>query len=172
MAAEMHDAARVFISVGSNMGDKLQHCRDGIAALRAGGGTHWVAQSRFYRTAPVDYRDQDWFVNAVVAVVTRLDPDALLGRLQAIQQSAGRKRDTVRFGPRVLDLDILLYGDRIVERPGLVIPHPRMHKRRFVLQPFCDIAPSVVHPVLQLSMRALLERLDDPEQEVVEYSCD
>jgi len=161
---------RVYISIGSNLGDKLANCQHGIDALARTMQTVLVAQSTFYRTEPVDYLDQDWFVNAVVVIETRLDPMQLLADLKSIQAAAGRTQTHVRFGPRILDLDILLYGEKILATPELEIPHPRLHKRRFVLQPICDIDPKIVHPVLNVSMQTLLNRLDENDQKVVAFS--
>ncbi|MDL2268705.1 2-amino-4-hydroxy-6-hydroxymethyldihydropteridine diphosphokinase [Desulfosarcina sp. OttesenSCG-928-A07] len=154
-------ACRTFVSVGSNMGDKLDNCLGGIAALAKVSHTFLEAVSRFYRTSPVDYTDQDWFVNAVAEIRTSLSPDALLGHLQDIQTRMGRKNHGIRFGPRVLDLDILLMGDLTIRSLHLEIPHPRMHKRTFVLKPICDIDPSVVHPVLGCSMADLLKAFEN-----------
>jgi 2-amino-4-hydroxy-6-hydroxymethyldihydropteridine diphosphokinase len=157
----------VFISVGSNLGGKLENCLKGIAALAESGQALLLKTSRFYRTSPVDYADQDWFVNAVVKIGTTLNPLDLLDELIAIQQSLGRKAEPIRFGPRVLDLDILLYDDRVLRTPRLEIPHPRMHKRAFVLQPICDIDPTIIHPVLGKTVADLLNCLDDDEQRVI-----
>ena len=157
----------VFISVGSNLGDKLDNCLKGISALTESGLTLLLKVSRFYRTSPVDYTDQDWFVNAAVKIGTMLNPLDLLDELVAIQQSMGRKADTIRFGPRVLDLDILLYDDRVIRTPRLEIPHPRMHKRAFVLQPICDIDPTIIHPVLGQTASDLLSHLADDDQRVI-----
>ena len=157
----------VFISVGSNLGHQLDNCLKGIAALTESGESVLVGVSRFFRTSPVDYTDQDWFVNAAVKISTTMAPLTLLENLVAIQQRMGRKVDTVRFGPRVLDLDILLYDDRVIRTPRLEVPHPRMHKRAFVLRPICDINPSIIHPVLGQTVADLLNRLDDEDQQVV-----
>jgi 2-amino-4-hydroxy-6-hydroxymethyldihydropteridine diphosphokinase len=131
-----------------------------------------VSRAPCYRTEPVDFTDQNWFVNTVIQVDCRLAPGALLSRLKEIETAVGRKPTVVRYGPRVLDMDILLFGDRIVDEPGLCVPHPRMHERRFVLVPFCDIDPKIVHPVLGEKMDALLQRLDPNEQKVGPYPCD
>jgi 2-amino-4-hydroxy-6-hydroxymethyldihydropteridine diphosphokinase len=155
-----------YISVGSNMGDKLGNCRAGIDQLLESSAHTPVGQAPYYRTAPVDYLDQDWFVNSVVKIRTRNTPLELLSQLQSIEARAGRTRSTVRFGPRVLDMDILLFDDLVLDASELVIPHPRMHRRRFVLQPICDIDPEVVHPVLNRKMRDLLDRLDDENQKL------
>ncbi len=162
----MMESHTVYISVGSNMGRKLENCRQGIAKLTRCPDFTLTGQSQFYRTEPVDFEDQDWFVNAVFTIRTQMTPIALLTQLQAIQQVAGRKESSVRFGPRVLDLDILLFDDLVVSSKNLIIPHPRMHKRRFVLRPICDIDPYLVHPTLKKEMRELLTLLDDNEQPV------
>jgi 2-amino-4-hydroxy-6-hydroxymethyldihydropteridine diphosphokinase len=129
-----------------------------------------VARSLFYRTQPVDYLDQDWFVNAAMLVETALSPFELLSKTQCIQTRMGRKSDAVRFGPRVLDLDIIFYEDAVINTPHLVVPHPRMHKRRFVLHPICDIDPSVVHPVLGQTVREILEQLPSDDQDMIPCS--
>lgn len=158
-----------YISAGSNIGDKCLNCRNGITALAESGATAIKAWSRFYKTSPVDFREQDWFVNAVVKVETELEPFELLKDMNSIQTRAGRTCDPVRFGPRILDLDIILYDDVVVDLPGLTIPHPRMHERRFVLKPLCDIDPEVIHPVFKKALKDMLESLNDDEQKVIEY---
>ena len=161
----MHTA---IISVGSNIGNKQENCQKGIDSLLGSGKADLVNMSRFYRTSPVDYLDQEWFVNAAVQIETIIEPPDLLTILQAIQQQAGRTKGGVRFGPRVLDLDIIFYDHLVMKTPALEIPHPRMHKRRFVLQPICDIDPDIVHPLLNMPVKSLLKQLDDNEQEVFE----
>ncbi len=156
-----------YLSVGSNMGDKSLNCRRGIAAVSDSKLGDVTAISPFYRTEPVDYLDQDWFVNAVFCVATALDPWSLFGGIKAIEQQLGRPPDGVRFGPRVLDLDIILYDELILDDARLTIPHSRMHKRRFVLQPICDIAPQAIHPVLRKNMRQLLDSLAAADQGVI-----
>jgi 2-amino-4-hydroxy-6-hydroxymethyldihydropteridine diphosphokinase len=128
-----------------------------------------IDQSLVYQTEPVDYKDQDWFVNYVVKIETTLDPIALLDTLKLIEQDAGRTRDAVRFGPRLLDLDIILYDAMVVDTLKLVVPHPRMHKRRFVLKPICDIDPDIIHPVFHRTMQSLLEDLAAKDQRITEY---
>jgi len=159
----------VYICVGSNLGRKAENCRDGIAALGRSGHIRLVDQSALYRTEPVDYRDQDWFVNCVLKIETDLDPLRLLSMLKSIERAAGRIKDPVRFGPRILDLDIILFDDLVINAPTLTVPHPRMHKRRFVLKPICDIDPGLSHPVLHRTMESLLGDLDDKKQRIVEY---
>ncbi|MEZ4524564.1 MAG: 2-amino-4-hydroxy-6-hydroxymethyldihydropteridine diphosphokinase [Desulfobacterales bacterium] len=156
-----------YIAVGSNMGNKLAWCQKGIAELEKKGTSSVTACSRFYRTEPVDFTDQDWFVNAVVRVSTALNPHELLAQLNAIEFSAGRIRTRQRFGPRTLDMDIVFYDDVIMDSPNLILPHPRMHKRHFVLQPICDIDASLVHPRLRKTVSALLNELEKTGQEIV-----
>ena len=167
----MSDLHIAYISVGSNLGDKLANCQKGIASLSETGKSRVLAESRIYATEPVDYEDQDWFINMIVKLETSHDPFQLLDQIEHVQRAAGRIQDSIRFGPRVLDLDIILYDDRIIESERLVVPHPRMHKRRFVLKPICDIDPSIVHPVLKQEMHFLLKRLGDENQKVFEYKC-
>jgi len=165
----MLDLHIAYISAGSNMGDRLQNCRKGIEALTESGNSRILAQSCIYKTEPVDYEDQDWFINMMVKLETAHDPFQLLDHIEHIQRAAGRIQDPIRFGPRILDLDIILYDDRIIDSERLVVPHPRMHKRCFVLKPICDIDPKIVHPVLKKEMRDLLTILDDNEQRIIEY---
>jgi 2-amino-4-hydroxy-6-hydroxymethyldihydropteridine diphosphokinase len=161
-----------YIGAGSNIGDKLLNCKNGISALTNTQNAVEKAWSRFYKTEPVDYKDQDWFINVVVKVETTLAPFELLKTLKSIERGAGRVDGSIRFGPRVLDLDIILYDDLVANSSKLIVPHPRMHKRRFVLRPICDIDPTIVHPVLKKEMQALLDVLDENEQRIVEYRCD
>jgi 2-amino-4-hydroxy-6-hydroxymethyldihydropteridine diphosphokinase len=163
---EFHTA---YICVGSNLGSKLKNCRKGIDALIRDKTSRLIDQSPVYETEPVDYKDQDWFVNYVVKIATALDPLALLGKLKSIEQNAGRTRDAVRFGPRVLDMDIIFYDDMQMDHPELIIPHPRMHKRRFVLKPVCDIDPHIIHPVFDCTIQSLLEKLEEEGQRIAEY---
>ncbi len=159
-----------YISVGSNLGNKLENCRRGIQSLTR--QNVWLkAQSCIYQTEPVDYADQDWFINYVVKIETKLDPFQLLDLIQTIQRNAGRIQDEIRFGPRILDLDILLFDGVVINSERLIIPHPRMHKRRFVLKPLCDIDPAIIHPVLGMDVQSLLDTLDDNEQRIHPYRC-
>ncbi len=161
-----------YIGVGSNIGNKLINCQKGIDDLTISGKAVLKAQSRIYKTDPVDYTDQDWFVNFVVKIETFLDLFQLFNELKLIERNAGRIDGAIRFGPRVLDLDIILYDDLVTNSSELIIPHPRMHKRRFVLRPICDIDPNIVHPVFKKDMQYLLDILEENEQRIVEYRCD
>jgi len=153
------------------MGDRLAHCQSGVERIVAEPKNRLLACSGFYETEPVDFTDQDWFINAVVQIETALSPQELLHFLKTIQFESGRKESMVRFGPRVLDLDILLYDDWILNTAELTIPHPRMHKRRFVLVPICDINPEILHPVLGCSIRQLLLDLGPEHQEIKKVRC-
>jgi 2-amino-4-hydroxy-6-hydroxymethyldihydropteridine diphosphokinase len=158
---------RAFLSIGSNLGDKLENCRRGMEALTAAGDIRIRRRSALYRTEPVDFSDQDWFVNGVILVETELSPIELLDRLQDVQRQAGRPAQARRFGPRVLDLDLLLYDGLILDDPRLTLPHPRLHRRRFVLRPLCDIDPDTLHPRMGRTARELLSQLREDGQQVV-----
>jgi 2-amino-4-hydroxy-6-hydroxymethyldihydropteridine diphosphokinase len=165
--------SRVFLSVGSNLGDRLECLRRAVAELRAMPEVEFLDASTLYRTEPWEQRpgqqpDEDtWFFNCVVSIETTLDPMALLTRLQEVERKLGRRRgpgtpEDRRYEPRPLDIDILLYGDLVVSGPDqLHIPHLLMHERRFVLQPLAELAPDIEHPVLYLTIRELLEGLED-----------
>ncbi len=153
---EKHTA---YISIGSNIGDKLLNCQKGISALTKSGRSVIIGQSNFYKTEPADYTDQDWFVNSAVKIETTLDPFQLLYELKIIEKHAGRTEDPIRYGPRILDLDIIFYDNIVINSSELIIPHPKMHKRRFVLKSICDIDSKLVHPVLKMDMQYLLDNL-------------
>ena len=133
---------RAYLSLGSNLGDRAAHLRDGVAAVAA---SDPVRLSPVYETEPVGGPPQGAYLNLVVELETDATPRALLERCQAAEAAAGRVR-TVRFGPRTLDADVLLVGDLVVDEADLVVPHPRLWERRFVLQPLADLAPSLVDP--------------------------
>jgi 2-amino-4-hydroxy-6-hydroxymethyldihydropteridine diphosphokinase len=163
------DTHVAYIGVGSNLGRRLDNCRSGIAALMRCSAIRSLEQSHIYKTEPVDYRQQDWFINYVVKVETTLEPLALLDLVQSIEREAGRLKDSIRFGPRVLDLDILLYDNIVLNHPDVVIPHPSMHKRRFVLRPICDIDPTIMHPILNQNMQSLLAKIPEEGQRIILY---
>jgi 2-amino-4-hydroxy-6-hydroxymethyldihydropteridine diphosphokinase len=137
--------ARAVIGLGANLGDPAAQLRTAIAAIGRIADTRVLAVSSFYRTAPVGFLAQPEFVNAAVSLETTLAPRALLDALQAIEAAAGRER-RFKDAPRTLDLDLLLYGDRVADEPGLTIPHPRLHERAFALAPLVEIEPAAVVP--------------------------
>lgn len=149
-----------YVGVGSNTGDPVGNCREALDRLSASETIEVLRRSSLYRTEPVGIKDQPWFINAVVEVRTTLEAHALLGVLRGIEERMGRVR-TEKGGPRVIDLDILLYGERVIRDETLCVPHPEMHKRRFVLVPLMEIASYLIHPVYGVSIRGLLGRLSD-----------
>ena len=156
-----------YIAVGSNLGNKQRNCKKGIAALNQTPGITVTAHAKLYKTAPVDFTDQEWFVNTAVRVATELLPRDLLRQLKKIESDVGRIQSDIRFGPRVLDLDIILYDNLVFKSDKLEIPHPRMHKRRFVLRPICDIDPFAMHPTFKKPVKTLLDGIEDPDQDIV-----
>lgn len=146
----------VYLSLGSNLGDRAANLRAAIERLVEAGTVK--ATSGLYETEPVEVRDQPWFLNCVVALETGKTPRDLLAYCLAIEEEMGRRR-TQDKGPRTIDIDILLFGDRVIDEPGLRIPHPAMHERRFVLEPLVEIAPGVLHPTIKKSARQLLAGL-------------
>jgi 2-amino-4-hydroxy-6-hydroxymethyldihydropteridine diphosphokinase len=156
----------VYLSLGSNLGDRKGNCEKALREIEGRHVGNVTALSPFYMTEPVDFTDQDWFVNAAACIETRLEPPELLKELKLIQKDLGTMEKTVRFGPRTIDLDILLFDDLVQNWDDLVIPHERMHQRAFVLVPLCDIAPHKTHPVSGKTMKELLETIDTEHQDV------
>lgn len=152
-----------FVGVGSNLDRPRERCAEAVDRLRRMEGVLALERSSWYATSPVGPVEQPDFVNGVVRVRTRLDPFGLLGALKGIEASMGRAGG-VRWGPRVIDLDLLLFGGLVSRERGLVIPHPEMHRRRFVLAPLCDLAPDGVHPVLGKTFRELLSDLGEGQR--------
>lgn len=149
-----------YVGIGSNLGDPLGNCRQAVATLGSLPGTRLLAASPFYETEPEDGAGPQWFVNGVAVLETALAPASLLAALQHLEALAGRPEERTRGKNRTLDLDLLLYGDQVLEEPGLVVPHPRLHWRRFVLVPLCDVAPGLVHPTLRRPLCDLLGAMD------------
>ena len=169
--------AKVFLSVGSNMGDRAALLRQAVERLRSLADVRFVDASPVYWTEPWERRPgessqrrETWFFNCVVAIETTLEPPSLLERVQDLERAMGRTRGTgrledQRYEPRPLDIDILLYDDRVISGPDhLHIPHLLMHERAFVLRPLADLAPELEHPVLYQTIRELIEALADEHE--------
>lgn len=148
--------ALAYLSLGSNVGDREAQLRGAVSHLAALGRV--AAVSSFYEAEPVEFTDQPWFLNCVVALEAGLTPQQLMTALLAIEKQMGRER-VQKKGPRSIDIDILLFGDALVDSEEVTIPHPAMHERRFVLEPLAEIAPGVVNPLLKKNIRELLNAL-------------
>lgn len=167
----MLEGILAYIGIGSNLGDPLLQCKDSINRLTGLPGISAARISSFYKTEPVvsdlcfgedrvKLENQRWFINAVMEVRTTLSPRELLRSLQDVESKMGRVR-SFAGAPRSIDLDLLLYGQEIICEDDLVVPHPEMHKRLFVLEPLCEIASYIIHPAFGVSMRGLKDRLND-----------
>jgi 2-amino-4-hydroxy-6-hydroxymethyldihydropteridine diphosphokinase len=152
---------RAYLSLGSNIGDREAQLREAAGRLAALGRV--TALSSFYETEPVEFTEQAWFLNCAVALETARTPPELMAEILHIEEQMGRRR-VQKKGPRSIDIDILLFNNEVIDSKELTIPHPAMQLRRFVLEPLAEIAPDVVHPVLEKTIRELLDLL--PEGQV------
>ena len=158
---------RVHIGIGSNLGDRRANLAEAIERTGQLPGTRVVRASSLYESEPLGDA-KTWFVNGAIELDTALAPEALLKKLQAIEEAMGRKRvKGKRWGSRIIDLDILLYDQDVIEKRALKIPHPELHKRRFVLLPLAELAPHVVHPQLGQSISTLLATVKDDKRVVL-----
>lgn len=156
----------VFIGFGGNQGDRRDFCDRAVALLNLLPLSRVTGVSSYYESQPIDPQGilgSTWFYNGVVRLETSLSPKRLLDILQETERGLGRD-DENRHGPRTMDFDILFFGQQVIEQPGLTVPHPRLHQRRFVLEPLVELAPDWTHPVLQRSAAALLADLKDSAQ--------
>jgi 2-amino-4-hydroxy-6-hydroxymethyldihydropteridine diphosphokinase len=160
------DMKTAYIGVGSNQGDKLKNCLRAIDLADKIPGCSVEKKSRFYRTEPVGVEDQDWYLNAVISMYAKIRARELLKGLLAIEEGIGRIRKK-KWESRPIDLDILLFGQDVIYEENLTIPHPRMHLRRFVLVPMAELAPDLIHPVLNDTMAGLLEGVSGEGQGVI-----
>jgi len=152
-------STRCLIALGSNLGDRLENLRVGIDELASTNGVVIDAVSKLYETAPVGGPDEQGpYLNAALVATTTLGAAELLANMHRIEAIRERER-TIHWGPRTLDLDLLIYGDLVSDAPSLQVPHPRQHERRFVLVPVCDVAPELIHPLLGRTMHELLDEL-------------
>ncbi len=152
---------RAYVGVGANLGDREAAIREAIDRLAGTTGVELVAVSSVRETEPVGFLDQPRFLNAAAVIETELPPRELLDRLLAVERALGRTRTGPRFGPRTIDLDLLLYGDLVLAEPGLTVPHPRLHERAFVLEPLLELDPGLAVPGLG-PVGEILARLQSP----------
>ena len=151
-----------YIGMGSNLGNKLLRCQKAISEIRKIDRHRLLAQSSFYKTQPLGYTAQDWFVNGVIKIETELEAHELLQSLKDLESRLGRQ-ESFRWGPRVIDLDILFYDEQQIQSEDLQIPHPRLHERRFVLIPLVEIDPHLTHPVSKRTVQELLNHLREDQ---------
>ncbi len=152
----------VYIGMGSNLGDPVQNLKTALSHLQDVHGLDLLRISSFYRSAPVGYEDQDWFVNSVAEGETSRSPRDLLLVLQSIEKAMGRDK-RFRWGPRNIDLDILFFAETVLEEQDLILPHPRADQRRFVLEPLVELAPDRIHPKSGKTFRTLLSELGNSQ---------
>lgn len=153
-------AVTAYLGLGSNMGNRFLHLREALRKLKNAPGVQISRTSPIYETEPVGGPRQPQYLNTVVEIVTDLEVKKLLKVCQEIENEMGRIR-TERWGPRIIDIDILIYGDLVSSTKELTIPHPLFHEREFVLRPLADIVPDLVHPVLDVSIRELLDGVEE-----------
>jgi 2-amino-4-hydroxy-6-hydroxymethyldihydropteridine diphosphokinase len=156
-----------YVGLGANLGDPHRQLQEALAQLAAAEEVEVLKVSAFYLNPPLGPPDQPWYVNAAAQVRTRLEPEELLRVLHRVEQDLGRVRGE-RWGPRVIDLDLLLYNGLIMSGPELVLPHPEMHRRAFVLVPLAEIAPQAWHPVLEKTAGDLLAELAAKERDALQ----
>ena len=166
---------RAYLALGSNLGERAGQIRQAIGLLQAHGSIRLRQISRFYETEPVNInedRDPQWFINAVIGIDTEFTPQQLLDVCLNIERKLGRKREAdhdaqTGYQSRTIDIDILFYGDEIIQEPDLQIPHPRLHERAFALVPLLDISPELRHPTLNQTVQELHRSLSEKESEQI-----
>ena len=153
----------IFLGIGSNMDNPSKKCLELISLLKRQADITLKESSSFYRTEPVGYKEQDWFINLVVRVSSELRPKELLTKCKEMEKNLGRKKSSILWGPRAMDIDILFYDRLVIATEELTIPHPGLHLRKFVLLPLNEINKDFIHPVLNKSVSELLEESEDKE---------
>jgi 2-amino-4-hydroxy-6-hydroxymethyldihydropteridine diphosphokinase len=151
---------KVYLGVGSNLGNRQGNIKKAARLLGENGNIQVVRRSSFYETEPVGYKKQPDFLNCIFEIKTSLTPLVLLKVLKNIEKKLKRVKN-IKWGPRLIDLDILLYGNKVIEKTNLTIPHPEMHKRRFILAPLAEIAPEIIHPLKKKTILELYKNLSD-----------
>lgn len=154
---ESHEET-AYLGLGSNLGNRMKNLEMAYAAIAGHPDIRVTASSSYYETEPVGFRNQGWFINQVLRIETILSPYEILKVTQYTEHHLGRKRE-IPWGPRSIDIDVLLYGNKVMEDPDLIIPHPHLTERRFVLIPLSEIAPSLIHPVMGKSIEDILSEL-------------
>lgn len=156
--------AIVYLCLGSNMGDRLGLLQNAVNMFSLLDSCDIIRTSAVYETEPWGYKNQEWFLNVVIEIKTSLNPEDLLTKCQEIENFLGRDRNCeIRWGERIVDIDILFYGKEIIGTPSLNVPHKRLHKRAFVLVPMLEIAPDFVHPVFNKTVSELYDELEEVE---------
>lgn len=150
----------VYLLTGGNMGNRLQYLEQAAASIEKNIGAI-TRRSAVYETAAWGLENQDAFLNQVLEIRTHLDPGSVLAEILGIEENMGRKREQ-KYGPRIIDIDILFFNDEVIDRPGLKLPHPQMQFRRFVLEPLSQLIPSRIHPLLKKTVKELLDECQDP----------
>ncbi len=159
-----------YIGIGSNLGDKFEQCEKSISEILKVDRNRLLAKSSLYKTQPLGYTSQDWFVNGVIKIETDLEPLELLRSLKSIESRLGRV-ETFRWGPRFIDLDILFFDEHEIQTEQLQIPHPFIQERQFVLAPLAEIDRNLVHPVLKKTVQELLEGLQENQGVEIIKNC-
>lgn len=156
--------SRVFLSIGSNLGDRLSNIQQAVATLSMSDKIKIVKTSSFYETEPWGNKNQEWFINAALAIDTDYSPEELLQYCQNIEVQLGRiRKENEKWSQRAIDIDILMYDDLVISSKNLIVPHPFMHLRAFVLVPMLEVKSDLVHPVFKKTISELYDELSNPE---------
>lgn len=154
-----------FLSLGSNMGDKVGYIQQAYKMLDFTDKIKVKKCSSFYETEPFGHKSQDWFVNVALEIETDLSPEELLQKCLKVEEQLGRQRyETIKWGPRTIDIDIIFYADNVIATDNLQVPHPQMHHRAFVIVPMLELNPDFVHPIMEKTILQMHNDLEDPEE--------